>query len=377
MSVRRVAQQQPESFEFNSENLIWAEQLIKKYPPGKERSAVIPLLWRAQEQNDGWTSEPAMRRVADLLGMPYIRVYEVATFYTMFQLSPVGKKAHVQVCGTTPCMLRGSKQLIEICKKRIASEPHTLSEDGDFSWEEVECLGACVNAPMVQIFKDTYEDLDEQSLEALLDAFANGETPTPGPQIERTLSCPESGLTTLTNVPEYVPFNLSIENEPKEPAKNDDPGTNADTKTENSATLVKEKPAVAEKTEEIKAETKQAAKTAKSETAVSENDGVKPETLDGPRNGEADDLKMIKGVGPKLELTLNALGFYHFDQIVSWSDENIAWVDSSLSFKGRIKREDWQTQAKQLAAGEETEFSRRANYGDKSASKTDKPEGDK
>lgn len=375
MSVRRVAQQQPESFEFNSENLSWAEQLIKKYPPGKERSAVIPLLWRAQEQNDGWTSEPAMRRVADLLDMPYIRVYEVATFYTMFQLSPVGKKAHVQVCGTTPCMLRGSKQLIEICKKRIAKDPHTLSEDGDFSWEEVECLGACVNAPMVQIFKDTYEDLDEQSLEALLDAFANGETPTPGPQIERTLSCPESGLTTLTNVPEYVPLNLSIENEPKEPVKNDEPV--ADTKAENAATLLKEKPAAIKQPEKSATETKPAEKTEKPETAKAEEGGQKPETLDGPRNGEADDLKMIKGVGPKLELTLNALGFYHFDQIVNWTPENIAWVDSSLSFKGRIEREDWQAQAKLLAAGEETEFSKRANYGDKSASKTDKPEGDK
>ena len=159
MSVRRLHAIQPDSFAFNAENLAWAKQTIAKYPAGKQASAVIPLLWRAQEQNDNWVSKPVIEYVADMLDMSYIRVLEVATFYTMFQLQPVGKVAHIQVCGTTPCMLRGAEELKKVCQNRIHHEPHHLSEDGKFSWEEVECLGACVNAPMVQIFKDTYEDL--------------------------------------------------------------------------------------------------------------------------------------------------------------------------------------------------------------------------
>lgn len=197
MSVRRLDAVQPEAFSFSPDNLDWARRQLEKYPPGKQMSAVIPVLWRAQEQNGGWVSEPAMRYVADFLQMAYIRVYEVATFYTMFQLSPVGRKAHVQVCGTTPCMLRGSVDLIEVCRRRISAEPHRLSADGDFSWEEVECLGACVNAPMVQIWKDTYEDLTPGTLEGVLDAFAEGRRPKPGPQIDRYFSAPAGGPTTL------------------------------------------------------------------------------------------------------------------------------------------------------------------------------------
>lgn len=197
MAVRRLHTEQPEGFAFTKANLAWAKKQIAKYPDGRQASAVIPLLWRAQEQ-EGWVSEPAIRAVADMLEMPYIRVLEVATFYTMFHLAPVGRKAHVQVCGTTPCMLRGSDDIIALCKKRIAEAPHQLSVDGDFSWEEVECLGACVNAPMVQIFSDTYEDLTAERFESLLDAFARGETPEPGPQIDRLHSAPEGELTTLT-----------------------------------------------------------------------------------------------------------------------------------------------------------------------------------
>lgn len=197
MAVRRLDPNQPASFEFTPENLAWAKETIAKYPPGKQQSAVIPLLWRAQEQHDGWLPEPAIRYVADMLGMAYIRVYEVATFYTMFQLSPVGRKAHVQVCGTTPCMLRGSEALIDVCKRRIHSEPHHLSADGNFSWEEVECLGSCANAPMVLIGKDTYEDLTPELFEKVLDGFAKGEPPKPGSQIGRQASCPEGGPTTL------------------------------------------------------------------------------------------------------------------------------------------------------------------------------------
>ncbi len=197
MAVRRLDPNQPASFEFTPENLAWAKETIAKYPPGKQRSAVIPLLWRAQEQHDGWLPEPAIRYVADMLDMAYIRVYEVATFYTMFQLSPVGRKAHVQVCGTTPCMLRGSEALIEVCKQRIHPEQHHLSADGDFSWEEVECIACCANAPVVQIGKDTYEDLTPELFEKVLEGFAKGEPPKAGSQIGRQASSPEGGPTTL------------------------------------------------------------------------------------------------------------------------------------------------------------------------------------
>jgi NADH-quinone oxidoreductase subunit E len=199
MAVRRLAPKelQPASFAFTAENLEWVNKQIEKYPPGRQAAAVIPVLWRAQEQNDGWISEVAIRAVADLLGMPHIRVMEIATFYTMFQLSPVGKKAHVQVCGTTPCMLRGAGELIDVCKHRIHHDPFHVSADGDFSWEEVECLGACVNAPMVLIWKDTYEDLTKESFGKVLDGFASGNPPKPGPQIDRQFSAPVGGPTTL------------------------------------------------------------------------------------------------------------------------------------------------------------------------------------
>lgn len=197
MSVRRLHHVQPDSFAFNAENLAWAKQTIAKYPAGKQASAVIPLLWRAQEQNDNWVSKPLIEYVADMLDMSYIRVLEVATFYTMFQLQPVGKVAHIQVCGTTPCMLRGAEELKKVCQSRIHHDPHHLSEDGRFSWEEVECLGACVNAPMVQIFKDTYEDLTPASFEKLIDDLAHGRKVKVGPQISRHMAAPEGGPTTL------------------------------------------------------------------------------------------------------------------------------------------------------------------------------------
>ena len=197
MAVRRFHSEQPAHFAFSPENEVWAQATIKKYPEGKQASAIIPLLWRAQEQHGGWLPEPAVRYVADMLGMAHIRAYEVATFYTMFQLGPVGKKAHVQVCGTTPCMLRGSEELVEVCKRRIHHEPHHVSDDGDFSWEEVECLGSCANAPMVQIWKDTYEDLTPELFEAVLDGFRAGAPLKPGSQIGRQASAPEGGPTTL------------------------------------------------------------------------------------------------------------------------------------------------------------------------------------
>jgi NADH-quinone oxidoreductase subunit E len=197
VSVRRLHAIQPDSFAFNAENMAWAKQTIAKYPPGKQASAVIPLLWRAQEQNDNWVSKPVIEYVADMLDMSYIRVLEVATFYTMFQLQPVGKVAHIQVCGTTPCMLRGAEEIKKVCQNRIHHEQHHISEDGKFSWEEVECLGACVNAPMVQIFKDTYEDLTPASFETLIDDLAAGRKVKVGPQIDRHMAAPVGGPTTL------------------------------------------------------------------------------------------------------------------------------------------------------------------------------------
>ena len=197
MANRRLHPDQPSHFAFTPENLAWATATIGNYPDGKQAAAVIPLLWRAQEQ-EGWCTEPAIRTVAKMLGMAHIRVLEIATFYTMFQLQPVGTTAHVQVCGTTPCLLRGADTIVAVCKSRIAHEPHALSADGAFSWEEVECLGSCANAPMVQIGKDTYEDLTPALFESLLDGFAAGSPPTPGSQIGRTASCPVSGPTTLT-----------------------------------------------------------------------------------------------------------------------------------------------------------------------------------
>lgn len=199
MAVRRLAEIQPDEFAFSAENRAWADRTIRKFPEGRQASAVIPLLWRAQEQ-EGWVTKAAIESVAAILRMPTIRVLEVATFYTMFHLEPVGQLAHVQVCGTTPCMLRGSGEIIDICRERIADSPHHLSADKAFSWEEVECLGACVNAPMAQIGSDNYEDLTPETFHALLDAFARGERPRPGPQNGRQTSTPASGLTSLTEL---------------------------------------------------------------------------------------------------------------------------------------------------------------------------------
>jgi NADH-quinone oxidoreductase subunit E len=197
MSVRRLAPPdvQPKDFAFNKENLAWAQQQIAKYPEGRQRSAIIPLLWRAQAQAGGWLPEAAIRYVTDMLGMAHIRGLEVATFYTMFNLSPVGK-VHVQLCGTTPCRLRGADDLEHVCRKRIGDQMD-VTADGKFSWVEVECLGACVNAPMVQIGSDYYEDLTAESFGKILDDFAAGKTPKPGPQIDRQLSEPIGGATTL------------------------------------------------------------------------------------------------------------------------------------------------------------------------------------
>lgn len=197
MTARRLAPDQPDSFAFTPENLAWAHAQIAKYPPGRQASAVIPLLWRGQEQQGGHVTEPMLRVIAQMLGLSYIRVYEIATFYTMFNLAPVGRHL-VQVCTTTPCLLRGSEAIVAVCKKTISPQPQTVAGEGLWSWMEVECLGACANAPMVQIGRDYYEDLDATSFARILDDLKAGRTPTPGSQTGRTASEPAGGLTTLT-----------------------------------------------------------------------------------------------------------------------------------------------------------------------------------
>jgi NADH-quinone oxidoreductase subunit E len=199
MSVRRLAplEVQPKEFAFNKANLEWAKEQLTKYPEGRQQSAIIPLLWRAQEQAGGWLPEAAIRHVSEFLGMAHIRGLEVATFYTMFNLQPVGK-FHVQLCGTTPCRLRGADELEKVCRKRFG-EQFEVTADGRFSWVEVECLGACVNAPMAQINYDYYEDLTAETFEKVLDGLAAGKKVKPGPQIDRQLSESVGGPTTLTD----------------------------------------------------------------------------------------------------------------------------------------------------------------------------------
>lgn len=198
MSVRRVAENQPDDFAFTKENISWAKEQIAKYPKGRQASAIIPLLWQAQKQSGGWLPEPAIRYVAEFLDMPHMRAMEVATFYTMFNLEPVGEH-FVQLCGTTPCWLRGADNLKDVCRK-IIGEQNTVTEDGKLSWLEVECLGACVNAPMVQINDDFYEDLTPEWFEKILLDFKRGDTVIPGPQTSRLASEPEGGRTVLKTI---------------------------------------------------------------------------------------------------------------------------------------------------------------------------------
>lgn len=201
MSVRRLAKVQPASFAFSADTMAKAEWWIAKYPADRRQSAVTPILWLVQKQ-EGWISEPAIRATADLLSMAYIRVLEVATFYTMFMLEPVGSAALIQVCGTTPCMLRGSNDLMKVCRDRIGPQ-HKLSADGKFYWEEVECLGACVNAPMAMINDYYFEDLTAADLNGIIDDFAAGKTPERGPRVDRANSAPEGGPLTLTDAALY------------------------------------------------------------------------------------------------------------------------------------------------------------------------------
>ena len=199
MSLRRPAKDQPEKFEFNTSSLDAANKIIAKYPKGKQQSAVMALLYIAQKQNDNWIPLAAMKYIAKFLDMPYIKVYEVATFYTMYNLTPVGKY-FVQVCTTTPCMIRGSKKIVDICKKHISKNQHELSENKLCSWTEVECLGACVSAPMMQINQDYFEDLDEKTANHIIESLLKDEFPKHGSSKNRKNNAPEKGKTSLLDI---------------------------------------------------------------------------------------------------------------------------------------------------------------------------------
>ncbi|MFT6072427.1 MAG: NADH-quinone oxidoreductase subunit E [Dasania sp.] len=197
MSIKRPAKIQPQAFEFTPETLAKANKLLENYPQDRKQSAVIPLLWFVQKQHHNWLPLVAIKAVADFLGMAEIRVYEVVTFYTMFNLAPVGQY-FVQVCGTTPCLLAGSDEIIKVCKQKITTQESSLSDDQKFSWLEVECLGACSNAPMVQINDDYFEDLNADSFTNILDALKHGQPVKAGPQNGRFAAEPLGGATCLT-----------------------------------------------------------------------------------------------------------------------------------------------------------------------------------
>ncbi len=348
--LRRLHHDQPAAFAFTPANLAWAQGQITKYPAGRQASAVIPLLWRAQEQ-EGWLTRPAIEHVADMLGMAYIRALEVATFYFMFQLQPVGSVAHIQICGTTSCMICGAEELIRVCKDKIAPKAHMLSADGKFSWEEVECLGACANAPMAQIGKDYYEDLTADSLSRLLDEMAAGKVPVPGPQNGRYAAEPLSGLTSLKDFESgRMQFNGSVQRavDIGDSIKRID-GTEVPLLTPWLGKAAAKAPAT--KAPAAKAAPK--AEPAKlADVPVDSAAAKKPQMLKAARGGRADDLKLIKGVGPKLEALLHRLGFFHFDQVAAWTAAELAWVDENLeNFKGRASREDWVGQSKDLMKG--------------------------
>jgi NADH-quinone oxidoreductase subunit E len=435
--LRRLHKEQPESFAFTPENQKWAEAQMTKYPEGRQASAIIPLLWRAQEQ-EGWLTRPAIEHIAEMLGLAYIRALEVATFYFMFQLKPVGSVAHIQICGTLSCMICGAEDLVGVCKEMISEKPHEVSADGRFSWEEVECLGACANAPMAQIGKDYYEDLTTDRLREILTELGNGNVPVPGPQNGRYAAEPLKGLTSLTEydsgrtqynasaalavdigdtvkridgteVPLLTPWigkggtaKKPAAQEPrpakgksadatgvteqqakagsaaKPPSKSEPKGTTstssgskavsdavAKAKSKPAAKAKPGKVAYAEKPAAEMLDAAAAAQDGPASVTAEEGEGTKPQALSGPVGGAADDLKLIKGIGPALEKMCHELGIYHFGQIAQWGGAELAWINDNLTgFKGRASRDNWIDQAKILAEGGSTEFAERVKKGD-------------
>lgn len=324
--LRRLHPNQPDSFAFTDANQAWAEAQMTKFPEGRQASAIIPLLWRAQEQ-EGWLTRPAIERVAEMLDMAYMRALEVASFYFMFQLQPVGGVAHFQICGTTTCMICGAEDLVGVCREKIAAKPHEISSDGKFSWEEVECLGACANAPMAQVGKDYYEDLTAVRLGEIIDEMAAGEIPAPGPQNGRFAAEPLAGLTSLTAHAagrEALNASVGLASTQFDTLKRIDgtelplimPWLNSDDRG----------------------------------PALDPSASARPTTLAKARDGGPDKLTKIKGIGPKLQELLFSMGFFHFDQIASWDKSQVAWVDENLDgFKGRASRDDWVAQAFSLS----------------------------
>ena len=324
--LRRLHPNQPDSFAFTDANQAWAEAQMTKFPEGRQASAIIPLLWRAQEQ-EGWLTRPAIERVAEMLDMAYMRALEVASFYFMFQLQPVGGVAHFQICGTTTCMICGAEDLVGVCREKIAAKPHEISSDGKFSWEEVECLGACANAPMAQVGKDYYEDLTAIRLGEIIDEMAAGEIPAPGPQNGRFAAEPLAGLTSLTAHAagrEALNASVGLASTQGDTLKRIDgtelplimPWLNSDDRG----------------------------------SALDPSASARPTTLAKARDGGPDKLTKIKGIGPKLQELLFSMGFFHFDQIASWDKSQVAWVDENLDgFKGRASRDDWVAQAFSLS----------------------------
>lgn len=428
--LRRLHKEQPASFAFTPANLAWAQGQITKYPEGRQASAVIPLLWRAQEQ-EGWLTRAAIEHVANMLGMAYIRVLEVATFYFMFQLQPVGSVAHIQICGTTSCMICGAEDLIAVCKELISPHAHELSADGRFSWEEVECMGACANAPMAQIGKDYYEDLTAEKLRELIGRFSRGEVPVPGPQNGRYASEPLTGLTSLkaheagrkpynasaqlavdigdsikridgTEVPLTTPWlgkaaapakgkrdakaerglpeaageALSTGKPKVKVAKPAGVAVAAPGQNTSTGDAAPAKPPVTPSTTAKARAAKAKMDAAAAPAALADVPAAKPakapkakaagpEILKAPRKGKADDLKLIEGIGPVMEKLVNAAGVFHFDQIASWTEADVAFFDAQMDrFKGRITRDKWVSQAKIIVTEGLERFLERAKTND-------------
>jgi len=301
-----------EEFSFTAENLEKAQGYIARYPEGRQASAVLWLLYLAQEQSGNWLPPAAIEYVAKLLEMAPIRVYEVASFYSMFNQRPSGRHL-IQVCRTTPCWLRGSDEIVAACLEAAGtSRLGEISADGLFEVKEVECLGAGCNAPMFQVNdREYYEDLTPEKAAEIIAALREGRAPPEGSQNGRLSSEPEGGFTTLTDVP-------------------------AQPTEEEAAVAAKLAALPADATQEQKADTV----------------GTRPPSLGAPRDGSADDLKQIRGIGPVNEASLNALGIYHYDQIAAWNRAEVRWVGTYLGFPGRVEREDWSGQAKALATGQ-------------------------
>ncbi|CAM3625231.1 NADH-quinone oxidoreductase subunit NuoE [Litorimonas haliclonae] len=376
MSARRLAIRQPDEFSISAKAKKEIEKWVAKYPDGRQRSALIPALWIVQKDGDGWLPEKALRLVGDMLGMAYIRVYEVATFYTMFNLRPVGTH-YVQLCGTTPCWLRGSDELKDMLKRKIGAQ-NTLSKDGKLSWLEVECLGSCANAPMVQISNSEsdhyYEDLTAESLESVLDDLVAGKEPKPGSQSGRHTSEPEGGALTLKgHAPYHTTKMVQLPNADKKAKLNyyewdpkerratrggwvdpelkasRDPKKRGDNVGKDlSEGLVDEEPFAGKPARASKSAPERMTKD-ETEAKAKQKKDIQLLYEDGPTDGPKDDLKKIKGIGPAFERDLNEKGVYYYRQIGAWKAADIKQVEETVQkFPGRIKRDGWVKQAKDL-----------------------------